>query len=522
MATAVRPMSADVGAASQSVDSPGENLIAIQPFILELPVKGALPKGKKGGKKGDQPPAGAVALPAKLDKFQEKPAVHSYVGLLCKARETALSMLESTSATAAEVNNAVADYMSLLLGLTPSVAAVVAVPEPGSQAAEAGPAVAATEEETVSQLHQGQSSQPPASSQKTVPRAPSAAQTALNNAIEFRWADLFPQPEPSSSAEPPAGGALFESAMLLLSHALWKAHAAALIANSRQQPGSPERGLSSERTAEAYRLLREAAGLASALQADPFLAAATRSGAGDLRPSLLAALEALWLADAESLTVGRALSKGTSHPLVAAVAADCCELYRKAEKCPPAAAWGSTIVAYARFKAGSMSAYAHISNAQHLLDQELAADAMRSAREAKDLLATAATNVEAFDRQLPKLQRDGISHGPFLTHLRQTVERAADRIQRINSMVHYKAEAPQLPPLPEPSRLVQPLPLELPPVSPEAIAMEEAFKEGVATSAADEKQQQAAAAGGGAAAAGEQEEDEKLQKEKGGCCCVIS
>ena len=56
------------------------------------------------------------------------------------------------------------------------------------------------------------------------------------------------------------------------------------------------------------------------------------------------------------------------------------------------------------------------------------------------------------------------------------VERAADRITRINSAVHYKAPASELPALPPPSRLVAAIPPVFPPRAPDALGLAEAIE----------------------------------------------
>lgn len=77
---------------------------------------------------------------------------------------------------------------------------------------------------------------------------------------------------------------------------------------------------------------------------------------------------------------------------------------------------------------------------------------------------------KAFDVAAPK--GDLEEHEAFRRHLRETVERAADRIKRINSAVHYKSQAEELPDLPAPSRLTQPIPPVFPPLGAEAVALQ--------------------------------------------------
>ena len=85
----------------------------------------------------------------------------------------------------------------------------------------------------------------------------------------------------------------------------------------------------------------------------PSQGAASRSGASDLQPPLLAALSSCWLGDAESLTVARAIAKESSHSVVAAVASDCAALYEAAGRCPGDSDLHAKIRTYAAFKVQS-------------------------------------------------------------------------------------------------------------------------------------------------------------------------
>ena len=91
---------------------------------------------------------------------------------------------------------------------------------------------------------------------ETVPHIPIAAP---NLALEFFHWDGFQQ---DVSVGPRAGGAAFEAAQMLLSLALWKAATAARAVNKP--------AVNSAQSAEAYRLMREAAGIAEELKKEPF------------------------------------------------------------------------------------------------------------------------------------------------------------------------------------------------------------------------------------------------------------
>eukprot|EP00951_Prasinocladus_malaysianus_P024413 scaffold210726_cov29-Prasinocladus_malaysianus.AAC.1 len=102
-------------------------------------------------------------------------------------------------------------------------------------------------------------------------------------------------------------------------------------------------------------------------------------------------------------------------------------------------------------QAAAFRAYAYIAHAQSRMDSDDAAQALRSSQEASDCASKATSSAEAFDKT--EVRRHPEEHAAFRKHLSNTVSRAADRIRRINSMVHYKAPAQDLPELPEPSHL---------------------------------------------------------------------
>lgn len=77
------------------------------------------------------------------------------------------------------------------------------------------------------------------------------------------------------------------------------------------------------------------------------------------------ALSAYWslcLADAQSLTVLRAIQKGNQPSLIAALASDTALLYRQSAQAAqgaPHASSGLKVIAYAQYKASTFQAYAH-------------------------------------------------------------------------------------------------------------------------------------------------------------------
>eukprot|EP00873_Tetraselmis_striata_P020934 jgi/Tetstr1/441198/TSEL_029454.t1 len=397
-------------------------VVYIKPHLLALPCKGGLLRAGdvKRGQAG-----GALALDvarAAGSAGKLAPAERDYCVELGRLRDAAVGALGDLAWDRDALDRGVAEYLGLLQGLTGEQ------PEVGNPLADGAAATAA--------------STPKAS---TTPR--------IAAALSFQWYDLL------GAGKPVAGDAHLELRAVLLSLAVWKTAAAAAAHN---HPRFSE-GVSSAETAAAYQLVREAAGLAGLASKLPPAGGASR----DLQPPVLAALEAVFLADAQSLTTLRALAKGASHSVVAAVARDTSELYSGALQAVPtgpgSGPWESKLRAYTTFKAEAFAAHAHIALAQQALSEDRAGDAVRSAEEARSLAAAAAHSAQAYDKAAPA--SDPQEHAGFSGHLRATVEHAADKITRMNSMIYYKAPAAELPQLPEPTRLAAPLPYTLPVLS---------------------------------------------------------
>ena len=148
----------------------------------------------------------------------------------------------------------VSAYLALLQGLTGPLTSLTVSP---SYVDSSGGEAPGQSSSVVAAAAEG------APMQTANPPGKSSSPGVLDSALEFRHWDGF-----RAAAEAPgprAGGAAFEAAQTLLSLALWKAAAAARATN-RPSGGS----VSSVQCAEAYRLMREAAGIAEELQKEPF------------------------------------------------------------------------------------------------------------------------------------------------------------------------------------------------------------------------------------------------------------
>uniref|UniRef100_A0A7S1SVS8 BRO1 domain-containing protein n=1 Tax=Tetraselmis chuii TaxID=63592 RepID=A0A7S1SVS8_9CHLO len=484
-------------------------VLYIKPHVVELPFKGGLLK-KGGAHKGQL--GGSLALDVsravaggggkKGVADKRPPHERDFCVQLSQLRETAVSALGDPAWTADAVDTAVAEYLALLQGLT---------------------------------CQHGKPPSNPLTDGATIPPSRPSRVPPIASSLSFHWYDIF-DASTRTDNPPVSGDAAMELSSVLLSLAVWKARAAAKLCN---RPKFSE-GVSSDESSAAYKLLRQAAGLAALLvEMAACGASSPPSASHDLCREKLSALELLFLADAQSLSTLRAVEKGNSPAIVASVARDTSELYASALKRLQSdnsgAGWTAKVAAYAEFKAEAFRAHANIANGKQRLADEAAGDAVRSAEEAKGVAAAAAKLGTVYDKAGGVLS-DPKEHEFFSAHLRATVQHSADKILRMNSMIHYKAPSPDLPALPDPTRLAQPLPYALPPLSELAISLVsssssnddegQGIHSDAATTGAEQATTGAEGEGGGGGGDGKPAEDGASGKPESppkgkSCCCVV-
>ena len=217
--------------------------------------------------------------------------------------------LESPSVSDQAVTDAAATYLSLLLGLVSSSGS-------GDSGAPADVANAASPDEALSAAERGNSS---ASSPLTAPAS------KLRCAVRFEWSEAVVSPPPGA---PPrtsnAADALFELASVLVATAVRLMHAAAAAC------ADSATGVLTPASTRAYQLLRQAAGMLDFVAQSVAPALPAGLGGADTDLHVLRALSTLALADAQQLTVLRAVAKGNAPSLIASLAADSAALYSQA------------------------------------------------------------------------------------------------------------------------------------------------------------------------------------------------
>jgi hypothetical protein len=226
---------------------------------------------------------------------------------------TAAAVLESPSVGDQAVSDAAASYIGLLLGL---VSASGASSSSGKQADAA--AAAASPDEALEAAESG------AASGSSTASPLSAPPSKLRMAGQYEWSEAVLSPPAGAPPRKAASSdALFELASALVAVATRLMHAAALACLD-----SPS-GVATPASTRGYKLLREAAGMLE-FAAREVLPALPAGLSADCDLQVVRALATAALADAQQLTVLRAVAKGNQPALIASLAADTAALYSQA------------------------------------------------------------------------------------------------------------------------------------------------------------------------------------------------
>eukprot|EP00803_Ostreobium_quekettii_P003877 evm.model.scf_167.18 EVM.evm.TU.scf_167.18 scf_167:116551-119421(-) len=380
----------------------------------------------------------------------------AFLGDLTECRRNLLSALRTTDSDAKAVDASLAAYLSKLQHLIrPLEGHGTQSPEPGPPWADAGVAAAVS----VEWRH------------------------ALNEGAgaEARMA--------RADAAQPRGDVRFEMASVLLSVAMWKASKAAAVVCGVAT------GADNSLVAQAHQLYREAAGVVQHLS-DKHVEGLGAQKAGDLDENILAGLYKFMLAEAESLTVLRAIEKGNVSSLIAGLALDVSQLYAQAfesvqravaptvqalqDSAPHRRAHSRTssqdmgvkgwtgycrkFGSYLRYKA---ACFKSCMLAYHALDRMQATqggDAVRLSQEADQILRTAAILGREYDG-LPPNASD-YQRQTFAFHLSDRVTKIEAQCQKDNVSVYMQKVPDTLPELPEAKQLVSAIDYSLPPPEP--------------------------------------------------------
>ncbi|KAL4452240.1 hypothetical protein ABPG75_007902 [Micractinium tetrahymenae] len=425
----------------------------------------------------------ALKVPLKLSPSLKKQLAkqcnskqgEEFVAQLEQARSRLTTALESPSVSDAAVNEAVSGYVALLLGLV--AAGGGATSGAANAAMDAAAAAAATPDEALAAVEGGAA---PNGAGSTSPLT--APPSRLRHAVQWGWAEAVLAPPPGSQPRSSgAADAAYELASVLLAAALRLAHAAAEASKDSAS------GVPTPAATRSYRLLREAAGLVELVAGQ--LAPALPAGlSADLDPQVVRALCSVALADAQQLTMLRAVAKGNQPSLIAALGVDTAAMYGQAcSQLATAAAAGaasSKLWQYGQYKQAYCLAYAHGFNGIALWRADKPGEGLKSLEAAAGQLAAARRASSAYNAAPPASLN--LHHRRADEDLERIIADTQRRMQKENDTVYVQRVAAEVPPLPAGKRLASPLPYVLPQPAPAVRGgvVEQCFGQGPAPAAA--------------------------------------
>ncbi|XP_064600582.1 BRO1 domain-containing protein BROX-like [Liolophura sinensis] len=259
----------------------------------------------------------------------------------------------------------------------------------------------------------------------------------LRRIIKFRWTDSL-----LGNATREAEDAVFEHVSMLINVALWYTKHAAKIA-AKEEPNMEE-------AKEVHKCLRTASGIFTYVKTElvPKLAESVDS-AVDTDSRILDAYINQCTAEAQEVTLARAMELKHSASLVAALAYETSQIYRRADDA--LASLDAKTVGkwkkYCALKADFYMSYAYSFHGEALLAEDKCGEAIRCLQE----------SVKLYDQASRLAQEYGTQKGPgtsarplnhiFFRRLRPIVKRTLEKCERENGLIyHHKVpfDPPQL------------------------------------------------------------------------------
>lgn len=270
-----------------------------------------------------------------------------------------------------------------------------------------------------------------------------AGDHCARRSVPFQWRDVLLQIAGNGMPD-----AVYELGSVLVAAAAWRQQRAAALCSGSSDGMPPETAIS------AYKLLQGAAGMYEFVQGTcaPLLAGVCPPP--DMHPLGLKAARCIALADAQAITVLRAIQKGNAPSLVSGLAADTSQLYAEGATAVQQASQGMPApkaALYAQWKAAAFSAYLHAFAGQLLLEQSQAGKGGRCCQESQQQMATAARSAAEFDRAVPR--STAITHQPFDAEMQSRVMGISNKVERERSTIYYQHVATEMPELPPTKRI---------------------------------------------------------------------
>ncbi|XP_022096683.1 BRO1 domain-containing protein BROX-like [Acanthaster planci] len=304
----------------------------------------------------------------------------------------------------------------------------------------------------------------------------SSGESKLRNAVKITWTNSL-------------GGKniyqydfIFEKINMLFNIALWLTKHAAKLASSSVE-------ISEDEAKEVHRSLREAAGIFKHIQDNILHKLYETPGDGcDLDQRILSAYEIQCKAEAQEVTLARAIELKHTPSLVAALAIETSKLFASADDALKSLdeklvmKWRK----YFQFKSVFYESYAHCYNGNTLLAKDKGGQAVRSLKEGMALFHKA----EDLAKEYAKTKGPGVvakpQQHPFFLRLGPIVHRILEKTERENGMIYHEKVPEEVPEIESKMKfgLANPVEYEVPSKNPEWTA---AVYKGFVVSSTDKK-----------------------------------
>lgn len=281
-----------------------------------------------------------------------------------------------------------------------------------------------------------------------------SGRSPLRYAVKYSWNQVL-----LGKGKAQVPDAAFELLSVLIAGGVWSMRRAEQLCDSNPH------GVPTSISGKAYKLLLQAAGLfdfASRAVLPLCAQSVTPKEAPDCSLEALQAIGTCALADAQSITVLRAIQKGILPSLVASLARDTRDQYKQVSEylANIRGAPDTKLAVYARYKYAAFDAYAHIFNGIDQWRNKKIGAGLRSLKEAEAAWFLVKKASAVFDKAAPATL--GKAHSRFDDEIDRGVYDAMRRMEKENGTVYFQQVPTDAPLLPEGRRLAISAPFSVP------------------------------------------------------------
>eukprot|EP00899_Mesostigma_viride_P026680 jgi/Mesvir1/7197/Mv19024-RA.1 len=254
----------------------------------------------------------------------------------------------------------------------------------------------------------------------------------------------------------------YELTSALLAVAGWCMGKAATVADESMG----ERGLDETQLKIVFLALRTAAGLYQhCADVETRLLGDAGNDGAEYRQETLTALASLCLADAQAVSIERAVRSGHDHALIVGLCVDVGAVMDDAVRMLDTAnvahmASVEKLRAYCLCKKSMYLSLAHIHKGLEAFAQDKAAEGLASAAAAVKLANQTVTDTRQFDKCAPRGRKLADTH--YVNHLTHCIHGTEANFQRLNSVIYFKKALEETPVLGPAKRLAKAVPWSMP------------------------------------------------------------